>query len=90
MREAEGVGGHVAGVGEQGQRAGGDADDHLDHEEGDGEGQRRAQAALVAGSGAGRRAVVVPVSLPSATIVALVLAQRCGSSDAIFSSYCSV
>src|SRR3546814_2416768 len=61
--EADHVGEHVAGVGEQGQRAGGQPGHDLHHHEHAEDAERGEQAALVAGACASRLAVGVAVPL---------------------------
>jgi hypothetical protein len=64
--QAEGVRGHVAGVGQQGERTGDDPDGHLDDEEADDQRECDQQRALVAGPGpGGGRTVRVRMPMPA-------------------------
>ena len=54
----------MAGVGEDGQRAGGQTDHDLHDEEGDDQDERPAESGLVARPGPGEASVVVPVGVP--------------------------
>ena len=64
--DPDGVGGHVPGIGEQGQGPGQDGADHLQHEHRDGEAQdERQPTSLTAGRGDRGMAVTVSHPLPS-------------------------
>ena len=80
--QAEGVGGHVAGVGQQGERAGDEAGDDLDDQEGQDQQERDEQRPLVAGPGPRRRrsvrVVMVVAHVPGVVAMRLVAKPRPG------------
>src|SRR5690242_6349194 len=62
--DAERVGGHVAGVGEQREAAGEQSDDHLEDQHGDGDPEHGGQPAAVGGGSRPRAGTGVPVIVP--------------------------
>ena len=74
--EAEDIGGHVSGVGEQGEGVGSEPRDDLHHQEAEGQREGDGQRTLVPGPGAHRCRTVV-VGVPAAAVVVSHVAIIC-------------